>query len=193
MNWNYVEVGVITVCIAVMFYQRWVIMELETLQGATKRFADKLIDELLEIKTFIREDRENFLKVDALGMTRDELAAFQKQARESGGTEGAWPEDPYEAVKVILAEWHSMRRQMLDAEARATAAEWRSAQYPNLEKVNAEYVEIVAGIRDNLMTGPNAPFGMYTGRFPDFPKLALFLAENGIKALAAAAAPGDAK
>ncbi len=143
---------------------------------------ETLANQLDDIETLIRHDRKEFLKVDALGMTRDELAAFQKQAKESGGTEGAWPEDPYEAVKVILKEWHSMRRLMLDAEARAVAAEWRSAQFPALMEINTDYTEIVAGTRNLLSTGAAAPFGVYTGRFNPFSKLALFLIEQSLRA-----------
>lgn len=139
-------------------------------------------DIISNIKKIIREDRENFLKVDAHGMTRDELAAFQKEAKESGGTAGAWPEDPCEAVKAILADWHIMRGKMIDAEAKAAAAEWRSAQYESLQVINAEFSDIVAGVRDRLATSPDSPFGIYTGRFPNFAKLALFLVDRALAA-----------
>lgn len=134
-----------------------------------------------EIKRVIREDRENFLKVDAFGMTRDELAAFKKQAKESGMYD-SWPEDPCEAVKKILAEWHSMHDRMQGAVAAANAAEWRSSQYESLSAANAELVEIIAGVRDMLSTGPHSPFGAYTGRFPTFSRLVLFLLEQALRA-----------
>ncbi len=147
------------------------------------------------LKAIIREDRENFLKVDAHGMTRDELAAFQKQAKESGGTAGAWPEDPCETVKAILVEWHAMRGKMMDAEARANAAEWRSLQYESLQGINTEFNDIVAGVRDRLSASPDSPFGVYTGRFPNFAKLCLFLIDRALRApgLKEAQAPPEDK
>ncbi len=162
-----------------LFAQQW---QINRMRKSNERLAFMHSEDdavFAELKSIIREDRENFLKVDAFGMTRDELAAYQKQAKESG-MYGAWPDDPCEAVKAILVEWHAMRRKMMDAEARANAAEWRSAQYESLQAVNTEFNDIVAGVRDRLSTSPDSPFGIYTGRFPTFAKLCLFLVDRSL-------------
>jgi hypothetical protein len=119
----------------------------------------------------INDDRTAFLS----SMTRDERAAYR-------GAYADASEDPTQTVRTILSDWHDMRRKMLNAEAAANAAAVRDLQHGPLQQANAELVEIITGTRNRLQTSPESPFGIYTGRFPTFSRLALFLIDQALRA-----------
>ncbi len=126
-------------------------------------------DEMFDcLREMIGDDLSKFLG----SMTRDELAAYQGRK--------TVPEKLDEVVRVILSEWHQMRISWIDAEARANAAAVRDLQHPALQEANKELVEIIAGVRNRLATSADSPFGVYTGRFPTFSRLCLFLIDRAL-------------
>lgn len=134
-----------------------------------------------DIVGLVRNDRQKFLD----SMTRDELAAYD------GNKDLPVVEDLYEFIRNLLKDWHKMRMDMLTAQAAANASAVRDTQHAALQAANAELVEIIAGTRARLATSNDSPFGIYTGRFPTFARLALFLIDQALRAPGMAQAPPE--
>lgn len=77
--------------------------------------------------------------------------------------------------RMLFHMWNDERNRADAAENKIAALAVQESHYPDLQRVNAEYVKVIDGMKARLKKSEVAPYGRYTARFESFPDLILFL------------------